>query len=323
MTDAEKKSADEQKAKDLAAQASSVSTLQQAPADKQTAQKAASEDVFAKNAAKALTQTNPDIADAINQGASNLSDTATIAGSSLPGWGKALVTAIGGYGKGYVEAHAQQEKRAEILAKAAQAKQEAFNKAIEPIISKYKTDTNVQDELTRADAIGQARDLIKNAASYGDKFNDVFKPILLQVIRPEFKRITGTEPTGIGDLQGMIKTLTEHGIMNIGGEGAKALLQGGALASEAAPEYKAILNDFETKNKSNYTRYVEPYKNWFQDAGIGGLTDRYIKPPVWETPNAAAAPAAPAIATPAAGDTKVNSAGQTVKYNGTAWEVMK
>jgi hypothetical protein len=191
-------------------------------------------------------------------------------------------SAAKGFSEGWGKVRAEQNANVQAQQKEQVAEQERTNKVLGDITAGIKADTNFQDEVTRADAISQAKDLIKNGEAYGDKFQNAFNPIFMQIVRPEFKRITGSEPEGAGSIGEVVRILTSNGILksaDIKSEGWQKFLKGGILVPEAVPEFNALIKDFENRNKVNYARYAQTHVNKFKDMGAEKYTKNYIPVP--------------------------------------------
>jgi hypothetical protein len=216
-------------------------------------------------------------------------------------------SAAKGFSEGWGKVRAEQQATAVGEQKAQMENQKRLDDTISRVQGALKSDTNVNDELTRADSIAIAKDLLKNAGEYGDKFAGAFLPVFQAIIKPEFKRLQISED-GISNPADVFRVLTQAGIKGISEEGIQKLLGGGVLTPGEVAPFKSIIRDFEKRNKSNFTRYVTPYVNSFEDAGFGDYAERHI--PV---------PEGYKIKPPKVGDRDTNSTGDPIVFDGKAW----
>jgi hypothetical protein len=260
--------------------ASDVSGLQTDTKKKEEEQRAESEIVFAREAAKALTQTSPDLVEAITRGASNLSGPEAIAGSSLPGAGKALIAALGGLGKGFVEEHAKQADRQALIDKKTAEFQDALQKKISPIIQDYSKNTDVADEKTRADAIGQIKDLLNSSdAKTNDKLKAAIVMLLPQAIRPEYKRLNNENMSDLSSIKGVLGEIFKEGIGTSWDKAVTAAQIGDVLINDDTVELKTIIDSLDKLSKEKFALAAEPYVNLMSEVGLGGMTDKFLKAP--------------------------------------------
>jgi len=254
-----------------------------------------------------IAQTGAEVIGSAGAGSQGITpQTTAVLGNQAAPW-LGLSSAMKGFGEGFNKVMAEQQAVMQGEEKGKIETQKRLDETINKVQSSLKSDSNVNDELTRADSISIAKDLLSNSADYGDKFASAFMPVFQAIIKPEFKRLNISDE-GISNPADVFKVLTQSGIKGISEEGIQKLLGGGILTTPEIAPFKAIIRDFEKRNKSNFTRYVTPYVNSFEDAGFGEYAERHI--PV---------PEGYKIKPSKKGDRDVNSSGDPIVFDGTGW----
>lgn len=250
----------------------------------QTVQSNPSEDLYARLVASHINRNMPQLADAITQGAAQVGVPALIAGSSLPGYAKGLLTAIGGFGKGFVEAHDNQIKRDMELRTSQDKFMEDLQKRSEPILNRYEANSDIKDEYTVHDAINKIEQILNDPNSANNReAMGAIRANLMQVYRPEFKRLANGETADFGSLTGIANNLAKKGALNMDELLNEAIKGGGVLDENTKNEIQNILDNSKELSRSRFANaaqtYVNDFKTFFNPQVGGYLAEQLLRKP--------------------------------------------
>jgi hypothetical protein len=188
-----------------------------------------------------------------------------------------------------------------------------MQKVYGPVKEAFNKDEDIKDEITRADSIEQIEKILNNPDSLKNrKATETLNNLFIQVIRPEYKRISGAEPANFGSVQGFVSEFFKGGGKNYD-EFLNKIAAGQVLDPGDRVEYQNMVDNFKDLSKERFKQKAQSYLAELGDLGpVGEQARRYLKVPKGYD-----------LADPKKGDRKTNANNDVLEFNGQAWVLVE